>query len=97
MNTGIWIKSRFMGSDPILVVQPCFVQGLVLIKGISCDFFILTLEQIIVLNKYGIYNNHISKHSRTCLKSGKMRYKNNNKKVRNKLLKVNSLYFKRRL
>ena len=34
-----------------------------LIKGILCDFFILKLEQIIVLNKYCIYNKTIPKIS----------------------------------
>ena len=33
------------------------------IKGIVCDFFILTLEQIIVLNKYCTYSKPIPKIS----------------------------------
>ena len=49
--------------------------------------FILTLEQIIVLNKYCTYNNPIPKisHVKTLQNSCKMRYKfggKNNKKVR---------------
>ena len=31
------------------------------IKGILCDFFIFTLDQIIVLNKYFTYNKPIPK------------------------------------
>ena len=60
-------------------------------------FFIFTLEQIIVLNKYCTYNKPIPKisHVKTLQNLCKMRYKKN--KNKNKLLKVNSLYFKRRL
>ena len=54
-------------------------------KGILCDCFILTLEQIIVLNKYRTYNKPIPKisHVKTLQNLCKMKYTNNNKKVRN--------------
>ena len=75
------------------------MSSLARFKGILCDFFIFTLEQIIVLNKYFTYNKSIPKisHVKTLQNLCKMRYKKNKKVVRNKLLKVNSLYFKRRL
>ena len=46
-------------------------------KGILCDFFIFTLEQVIVLNKYCIYNKPIPKiwHVQTLQTLFKMRYK----------------------
>ena len=64
------------------------------IKGILCDFFILTFGDSIVLHKYCTYNKPITKlsHVKTlqnlCNKDTK-----NDKKVR----KCNSLFFKRRL
>ena len=64
-----------------------FCTNLVLwpFKGILCNFFIFTLEQIIDLNKYCTYNKPIPKisHVKTLQNLCKMRYKTN-KKVRNK-------------
>ena len=55
-------------------------------------FFIITLDQIIVLNKYCTYNKPIPKilHVKTLQNLCKMRCKKSNKKAQNKLLKVNS-------
>ena len=41
-----------------------------LVKEILCDYFILTLQKIIVLNKYCTYNKAIPKisHAKTCVK-----------------------------
>ena len=58
-----------------------------MIKGILCDFFIFTIEQIILLNTYCTYNKAIPKisHIKTLQNLCKMRLKKNNKKVSNKL------------
>ena len=37
-----------------------------MVKGILCDFFIFTLEQIIVLNKYCTYNQQTYSQNITC-------------------------------
>ena len=64
-----------------------------LLKEILCDFFIFTLDQIIVLNKHCTHNKPIPKisHVKTLQNLCKMRYKKNNnmnKKVRNKMLTI---------
>ena len=48
-----------------------------IIKGIVCDFVIVTIEQVIDLNKYCPYNKPIPKISRvkTLQNLCKMRYK----------------------
>ena len=64
VHTGVW---KFKGTH----------HPRTYLKGILCDFFILTLEQIIVLNKYCTYNKPIPKISqaKTLQNLCKMRYK----------------------
>ena len=89
--------SRWAGQ----LVMPLLFDNLdrqcVTFKGILWDVYIFTLEQIIVLGLliilYLFPKYHISKHYRTRVKWNTK----NNKKVKNKQLKVNSLYFKCRL
>ena len=61
-------------------------------KGILCGFFILTLEQIIIVsNKHCTYNKPIPKISHVKTLQNKLDT-NNNKKVRNKMMN-SSFYF----
>ena len=75
-----------------------WVYSISSISGMLCDFFICTLEQIIVWNKYCTYNKPIPKIScdKTLQNLCKMRLQKNNKKVRNKMFTFNILFFKRR-
>ena len=68
MKLLLYLDARYDNNGP---------QAGVKIKGILCHFFIFTLDQIIVLNKYCTYNKPIPKilHVNTLQNLCKMRYK----------------------